>query len=517
MSVLPRKHIMSQTYFRMTAILFRTDGNAVIGTGHVMRCLALAQVAQECGHTPVFLGENLSETLVKRLAQENVDLRTLTSAPYGSADLEETLDVAKSLQTNVIVIDGYGFHATYQTALRNAGCTLLFIDDYGHCDAYDAQFVLNQNISSTEEMYKTRTNDSVLLLGTRYGLLRKEFRDWSMSMDRRVQQGKPLRIVLTFGGADPENATGTVLRALQGLGSSVEATVIVGGCNPHKAEIESVTTSLGFPVQMIVNTAEMPRLMAEADLAICAGGSSCYELAYMRLPMVTVVLAENQRPVAAALEQRGCSINMGDLRDLRPEAVCQALQTIINHPEQLMKMVDACNDLVDGYGAERVLMRFLGQKVRLRDAGLSDARMLWDWANDTETRKASFSSEEIPWETHRAWYEKIIHDPNHYFWIAVDGNEASVGSIRFALQGNEATLSISIAPHSRGQGFGAEIVMTATKKLLAMSDVRMIHAYVKPENTASSKLFRKTGFTEGKPVIVKGHQALHFTMRKMIT
>ena len=495
----------------MSAILFRTDGSASIGTGHVMRCLALAQACGDSGHTPIFLGANLSEALVKRIKGERIDVRTLKSSPYGKEDQQETIAAAQSLNAMIVVVDGYDFDARYQTALKDADLTVLFVDDYSHAASYDAQFVLNQNPYAKESMYTKRSGDTTLLLGSKFCLLRREFHNFRSN--REIKTKHPLKILLTFGGADPQNATGKVLQALQGLDEPIEAMVIVGGSNPHRPALESAIKSSAFPAYMIVDTTEMPRLMAEADLALCAGGSSCYELAYMQLPMLTVVLAKNQKPVAKSLEEHGCSVNLGDLKDLKSEHVVDAVSALIKNIRKRENMSRACCTLVDGEGVDRVLMNLAGSRVRLRNAQMDDARMLWEWANDPETCQASFTSEEIPWETHKGWFENLMKDLKHKFWIAIGVDDVPVGSIRFALDKADATLSISTAPDHRGKGLGAEMVKAATQKLFATTDAKIIHAYVKPENEASKRLFFKTGFFEETSVKMKENLALHYTLK----
>lgn len=495
----------------MSTILFRSDASAGIGTGHVMRCLALAQSAQDAGYDTVFLSAELPSALQKRIESEGASVRKLRSRPYGPDDAKETATTASALGTKLVVIDGYNFDADYQRAIKEADCTILFLDDYGHASFYDAQFVLNQNIYADEKLYTRRAKDTALLLGTHYCLLRREF------VERRAAEKtlcKEVRLLITLGGADPDNATGTVLKALSAVKDPLAVTVVIGGSNPHHKELDALMETLAFPVNVAIDALDMPRLMAEADVAVCAGGSTCYELAYMRVPMMTIVLAENQKAVAAALEKQGCAVNLGALEKLKGETVARAVSDLVGDTEKRRAMSRACGDIVDGEGTGRVLMQLAGQRVRLRPAQEKDAEMIFDWVNDQETRKASFSIGTIAWPTHEEWFKTTIHNPLHRFWIAVDTADMPIGSIRFALEGSEATLSVSTAPSHRGKGLGVEIVNAGCRKLFATTATEMIHAYVKPENEASKKLFMKTGFLEKDPVTMKGQPALHFILRK---
>lgn len=477
-----------------------------------MRCLALAQACRGMGHTPVFLCAKLPEALAKRISNEGIQLQELEIKPYGKEDVRKTVEATRKIDATIIVVDGYGFDADYQRVLKESGLTVLFVDDFGYAALYDAQFVLNQNAYADERLYGRKGRDTKLLLGTRYCLLRQEFLEWK-SWKRKIEP-RATKILLTLGGADPENATGTVLHALQKLKDPMEATVVVGGSNPHRTSLEFLATSSRFPVKIVVDAKDMPRLMAEVDIAISAGGSTTYELVFMRLPMLTIVLADNQKAVATSLEKCGCSVNLGTLDSLKDETVVREVSTLMDNATARTSMADAGSKLIDGEGADRVLMHLTRNRIRLRPAREEDARLLWEWANDQETRQLSFSSDPIPWETHVSWFNRILQDPAHCFWIALDSEDAPLGSIRFAIDGKDATLSVNTALQCRGKGFGAEIVQTGARKLFATTDAQTIHAYVKPENAASKKLFRKTGFSEAESITIKEQPALHFSLRK---
>ena len=263
---------------------------------------------------------------------------------------------------------------------------------------------------------------------------------------------------------------------------------------------------------MIVDTTEMPRLMAEADLALCAGGSSCYELAYMQLPMLTVVLAKNQKPVAKSLESSDAPVNLGDLGDLKSEHVVDAVSALIKNIRKRENMSRACCTLVDGEGVDRVLMNLAGSRVRLRTAQMDDARMLWEWAMIPRPRQASFTSEEIPWETHKGWFENLMKDLKHKFWIAI-GVDDACGIHPFALDKADATLSISTARSPRQRSRRRDGKGRNAKSHFATTDAKTIHAYVKPENEASKRLFFMTGFFEETSVKMKENLALHYTLK----
>lgn len=493
-------------------LLIRADASTEIGTGHVMRCLALAQALQENGVSVTFFFASLPDPLKKRITGENCTCLTLASIPYGKQDAEETVTLARDIGAEWVIVDGYSFDAGYQDALKNQGLKMLFIDDYGHSKRYSADIVLNQNVYAQEAPYHHRLPETTLLLGSRYVLLRREFGAWQ-SWERKTPV-KAKKILVTLGGADPTNATQKVLEAIQHRNLPVEVTAIIGGSYPHLTALRQFAKSTAVPMQIVVNATDMPALMAEADLAVCTGGSTCYELAFMQLPMATIVLAENQERVAAALEERGCSVNLGKEDQFNAATCGRVVNDLLHNPERRAAMARAGRQLVDGEGAARVAMRLSGALLRLRRARPDDARRIWEWTNDPETRRASFSSDPIPWEKHMQWFERLLQDPQQECLMAVDAEGNPIGQLRFAMENDDATLSINIAPGRRGKGYGKELALQGARRLFRAKHMRSIHAYSKPDNTASARLFLGAGFSQEEPMEIRGHPALHFTLTK---
>ena len=154
-------------------LLIRADAGAAMGTGHVMRCLALAQAWQDAGDQAVFVSSSLPPALDSRLRDEQIGVHPLSAAVGTAADARATADRARALGARWIVVDGYQFGADYQRALKDASFRLLVIDDYGHAGHYCAELVLNQNLDAPESLYRSRGPSTQLLLGCRYALLRR--------------------------------------------------------------------------------------------------------------------------------------------------------------------------------------------------------------------------------------------------------------------------------------------------------------------------------------------------------
>jgi RimJ/RimL family protein N-acetyltransferase len=317
-----------------------------------------------------------------------------------------------------------------------------------------------------------------------------------------------------MGGSDPHNTTLKVLRALERLRCRpLQVCAVVGASNPHQPSLQQEIERLGPEFQLARN-ADIPALMAWADLAVAAGGITSWELAFMGLPSAVIVLADNQRPVACALGEAGVALNLGGHEELAPQTIAPALESLALSPTEREAMSAKARMLVDGQGARRVANLLAGPWLHLRPAGESDSRLVWEWANDPVTRAASFCSDPIPWETHAQWFLGKLQDPDCLHYLATDEEDNPVGQVRFDLNGAEATVSISVAPSLRGRGYGEALLRQGCEQLFQDSRVRLIHACIKPENTASLRIFAKGGFTRTALAVIKGQDAVHCVLPK---
>ena len=334
-------------------LLIRADASAEIGTGHVMRCLALAQAWQAEGGSVCFVGR-LTPALTERFESEGVTVQSPGAEPGTPEEAAETARRAEEKGASWVVVDGYHFGGQYQRRLREEGWRVLFIDDYGHADRYEADLVLNQNIDAEPALYRNTAKDTELLLGPRFALLRKEFWPWRES--RRTPQPEANRVLVTLGGADPDNCTEMVVRALGRLDrENLSCTVVIGGSNPNESSITATAERTDVSVDLRSDVDDMASLMAEHDVAVSAGGSTCWELAFMGIPNVILVLADNQRGIAEGLDEAGTAINLGWHESVEAAAIRDHVESLLTDEKRRLRMARAAQTLVDGKGADRVL------------------------------------------------------------------------------------------------------------------------------------------------------------------
>lgn len=332
----------------------RVDANAEIGVGHAMRCLALGEACLQAGGHVDFVSAYSTPPLERRARERGMGFRHLSTVPGSEDDARQLIELAHQQSNPGVVLDGYVFGYSYQRAVKRAALKLLCIDDYGHAGRYCADTILNQNLWATEEIYREREPDTQLLLGSKYVLLRQEFLE--ASTRPRAIPATAANILVTLGGGDAHNITLKVIQALAIMGmDGMRAIVVAGPANPHVPCLRAAVEQLHLPIELRVETDSMSELMAWADLAVAAAGSTCWELAVMGVPTLAVVTADNQRPCAEALARMGIVRNLGDSLALDVSRTASAIGALAGSHEERNSMSFGARKLLDGQGAQNVI------------------------------------------------------------------------------------------------------------------------------------------------------------------
>lgn len=495
-------------------LIIRADAGAAMGTGHVMRCLALAQAWKDSGGEVIFITSCRNPALLQRLGREVSAVVQVEKPCPDLSDHEATVRVLRENPGAPVVLDGYHFTPEYQGQIREKAYRLLVIDDLAHLDRYHADLILNQNSYAAELAYPCDANTK-LLLGTEYVLLRREFWPWQ-GWRRRIPE-TARHVLITMGGSDPENVSLKILQALERVAiDGLQATVVVGGSNVHLPALKKAAAHSRHAVQIEQNTERMPELMARADLAVAAGGTTCWELMYMGVPTLSVIISDNQVRLVESLACIGAIANLGWFDQLSDQTLAAQIADTMRSFQRRLAYMEKGRNLVDGSGAKRVLQALQEEPLMLRPVRESDSHLLWLWANDPQTRAASFSSGYIPWEEHQAWFAQNLADPDSFSYIAVNASNTPVGLIRFKKSNGDAVASLVIAPEHRGRGYGRAVIALGLKELSQAAEIKAIHAYIKPANTASVRAFSRAGFSLQGENEVRQQRAYHYLWRRNV-
>jgi UDP-2,4-diacetamido-2,4,6-trideoxy-beta-L-altropyranose hydrolase len=501
-------------------VAFRVDASVRMGTGHLMRCLTLADEVRTRGVLTRFVCRELPDGLQARITSAGHELSRLPRANSAAAqergrrlahsdwlgctqehDAAETNAALADARWHWIVVDHYALDAEWERAMRSRAEKLLVIDDLADRE-HEADVLVDQNLQpgvgarSRQPRAVDRYSGLVAatckrFLGPTYALLRPEFRE---RRDRPARHGSPPRLNVFFGGADANGATLRVLGALSRLEPGrIEADLIVGGANPHRATI--IERSKRVPsTRVFVDVTNIAELFARADVGLGAGGTTIWERCCSGLPTVLVSIASNQRSGCDAVARARVGLDLGENERVTGDEMIRAVLALASRPKLLRKMRTRAEALVDGRGSERIALFMTTAALSLRRATEGDAELAWTWRNHADTRRYSLDPSAVPWETHQRWWGKALQSSDRTLLVATCGH-TRVGVLRFDGTVQKAIVSIYLDPALHGLGLGAAMLRAGRKWVEAnLPRVDAIHAEILPENVASARIFSSAGY-----------------------
>src|SRR6185312_3042269 len=436
-------------------VVFRTDASLDIGTGHVMRCLALAQALRAEGADCHFICRSLPGNLITRIADFGFSAMALPCDPWldepaqdaslpahaawlggdWHADADSTAAILQTLRPDWLVIDHYALDRAWERELRPFCGHLMVIDDLVD-RPHDCDLLLDQTLGRLAADYATLVPQGCLLLtGTRYALLRAEFSALRERSLRRRAAGGLRKILVSMGGVDQVNATGRVLRALRQctLPQDCSLTVLMGGQAPWLDEIRSQASTMPWPCELGIDASNVAELLADCDLAIGAAGGSAWERCALGVPSLLVVTARNQQDVARSLEQAGAAKVLGDIDSISATLPC-VMAGITG--DVLSGMSRAAREVCDGEGAERVVCVLRQLDVQVRGMREDDLESVLRWRNHPDIRGRMYNSREISPAEHREWYARAMRDPHRHLLI-VEQSGMPLGFVQFTESGSD--------------------------------------------------------------------------------
>lgn len=461
-----------------------TEGFNSTGYGHITRCSSLYDAFVEKSIEPT-LYINGDENAVPFVKNYRHKIFNWLSHP---AKLSSEIKYS-----DILIIDSYLAGKDFYENMPALCGISLFIDDNQRLD-YPAGIVLNGTVGSENFDYPKSKKNSYLL-GSSYIPLRREF--WNVPAKKINQEFST--VLITFGGQDTRNLTHSVLENLQNNFPDITKKVVIGSGFTNTKVIEKLKDSK-TELYYSPGASEIFGLMMECDICISAAGQTVYELASIGVPTVTIIVADNQKNNFAGWKKKGFLLDEIYYTDFN------LLDKIVKQMNKLSgvtlrkKLSGIGRKHVDGKGALRAVEKLIGEIANqkgffIRKAALKDADLVYALSNDPVVRQNSINRNPIPKEDHEKWYPKKIIQPDYLFLLAFDRNEKFIGQIRFEIEGNSATVSISVVENFRGKGLSKKILTEASAYAFrSFSKINKIYAYIRPENVSSVRAFEKAGY-----------------------
>jgi UDP-2,4-diacetamido-2,4,6-trideoxy-beta-L-altropyranose hydrolase len=479
--------------------VFRCDGSAAIGGGHVRRCLTLANALGEAGWACAFAVGAETLAVIPGLA-EAVDRVAVLDGPVD----DEPARIAEVFgeSWDLLVVDHYRRDARFETACREWAERILVIDDLAD-RRHDADLLLDQTLGRKPADYATLVAPRCRVLsGARYALIRPAFAARRRAALARREQGRPVsRILVAAGATDADNVTGIVLQGICESGLSAAVDVVLGAGAPHRAAVATLAAAMPQRTRLHVDCENMAELMAAADIAVGAAGTTSWERCCLGLPSVVIITADNQARVAERLAAAGACVAIGRRRDIMPAMVAGPVTVLANDAGRRRAMARAAAVICDGRGVKRLLAELIPttevkrRAISLRPASMDDAEMMLVWQRDPRTRQFARKPQPPHRDEHYRWLAERLGDPRTIFnVILVDGQPAGVVRLdrkRIGGIGEAHEVSIFVMPDLYRQGV-ASSGLALSRDLVPGA---VLVARVKPGNAASEALFARAGYT----------------------
>ncbi|MNW44050.1 UDP-2,4-diacetamido-2,4,6-trideoxy-beta-L-altropyranose hydrolase [compost metagenome] len=352
-------------------VFIRADASEVIGTGHVVRCLTLADELIKHTKEIVFIYRQMPDHLVACIKNKGFSLLKC-SFNYKVGSIEDAQDTALLIQSQYkitiedwLIVDHYSIDHVWESIIEKMIKNLMVIDDLAN-RKHECKLLLDTSLCDhPEHRYFGLVSPSTKqLLGPKYALLRDEFIKVRSHMTSRTYNSmNNINILVCFGGTDPTNETWKVINSLTPLvinDNKYEITVILGQANPNIQNIQENCNTLES-IKVLVQPPSMALEMFKADIAICGGGTMTWERYCMGLPALVIAIAANQIGIAEQGEKWKLDKYLGESKFVSDELIRNELEVALRSPQKLKSSSYIAMELVDGKGATRIADILIGR------------------------------------------------------------------------------------------------------------------------------------------------------------
>ena len=487
-------------------VVFRVDASDSIASGHLTRCLALAESLRGRGAECIFISREVEGHLFSSVIESGFEQRALPgplefdpdhvledNPPLEAADdANLTIEALAGQRADWLVVDHYAIGEEWERILRPHVDRIFVIDDLADRH-HDCDVLLDQNYSrlGAQRYMDLVPKACTILCGPRYAMLQPEFARHRLALARTHSPN--MRAFISFGGIDRNDLTGLTIAAF-GVPelASVTLDVAIGQLNPNRDRLEQLIAKRPRSRAHIAPKS-LASLMAQADFAVGAGGTTTWERCCLDLPSVVVGLADNQVPSCESLAADGWIDYVGFWTDVTAATLSKAILRVVSASHTAD--ITAAEPLVDGFGVQRVAEVIDPsplETLRLRPATSHDIDSFFWWVNDPEVRIQSLNSAPVHWSEHANWFREHLALKDSMMCV-LEARGLPVGQIRFDCSDGIALLDYSLDTIVRGRGLAATLVQGGLQQLAKHQRVT-VTAVVRDENLASVITLTQLGF-----------------------
>ena len=498
-------------------VVFRVDASLKMGTGHVMRCLTLAQVLKENGMGAEFICRKHEGNLINKIRSSGfnvhelevfektkIDNKLAHSHWLGATqqrDADDCIDILRSVKTDWMVVDHYALDEQWEKILKPYYEKLMVIDDLAD-RKHQCNVLLDQTFGRQIEDYLALVSkECQLLLGSQYVLLRSEFTKWRLYSLERRSNPEFDKLFINMGGVDIDNVTESILDELNmcNLPNDLKIDVVMGGLAPHLESVKSKSKALPYKTEVKVDVSNMAEIMANADIAIGAAGSTTWERCCLGLPTIQIATAKNQQFLVETLDRYNIVKLAREIKDIA--------YLLKDSPKWINGISSSSKEVCDGTGGYKVFNRMTDHKITLEKFGEvdlcnyvnlneSDKIFTLNMRNHPEVRKWMYSQDRISEEDHFEFIKNLEGDiKKRYFLVKQEGSV--IGSINFSEIDlfNSVEFGIYTNPFLHMKGAGSLLELVASQYAFIELSVKKIKLEVYLNNKRAINFYKKCNFS----------------------
>ncbi len=474
-------------------IIFRADGNVVAGYGHVIRALSLASILK-AKYRIVFIIQK-TDAFLKEQIKNTCD--ELIEIPVSkNSDAEAKKIATEFIRSNdIVILDGYGFDLNYQLEVKEKCFKLVCIDDI-----YDRSFAADVVINHSEgikPMDYSIEQFSKLYLGTQYAILRSSF----LKKQKLPSLKKTHKAFINMGGTDQQNFSKKALSVCLKNKTIQSIDIVIGSFYPHKNELNEIIKKnkhTSIAIHHNLSEEKIHSLMKKSSVAICSASTISYEYASVGGFLFVYQTVLNQKNIYKFLIRSKIAYPLASFN-----TQLSKLQNSSTAPAYFKNR----NTYFSGNSKKNLSGIFDNlEKERgltLRRANSKDVLTYFKWANDTDVRKNSVSTEPILFADHKSWFDRKLKNENAVLYI-LEKNGIPLGQVRLDRTNTTAEIDYSIAKKYRGKGYGEIILKKSIQDYYLNYPNDLITAKAKVSNMASNRVFEKLGFKRRGSSVAKG-------------
>jgi len=461
-----------------------TEGGNGIGLGHISRCVSLYDEVLSRGIDAEFIvyGDIEGTEILK-------DKNILNANWLNIEYLRENIT-----KEDYVIVDSYKADKEIYNIIAQISKKSLYIDDFGRLD-YPKGIILNPSLDSRHINY-SNTSKNILLVGPKYVIIRSSF----IGIERKHIQKEVKRVLVVMGGTDVRNIIPLIIDKICKENQDIFFDIVLGNLHCKSENININLENINFHVN--VSEKEMSQIMVNCDMAITAAGQTIYELLATKTPFIAVQVVDNQANNIMSIKEYLSSEIVLKYDDYNFVQKLQKAFEDLKSVELRKTLVEKMNNLIDGMGRKRIINALLDstnvleeQHIFLRKVKEEDIRSVFELSNQDYVRRYSINKNMIQWSEHIKWFESTINDKNVVFYVVTNKNEEFLGQIRFKIDNQNATVSISLSEKLRGKGLSKVILHQSIEKLFEERKfVEEVIAFVSEDNIASKKLFEGLDF-----------------------